>query len=333
MWLSNLPNPPLWQLSGIWTPAVNSHCGELFSLAALLCTQCRSLILLRLGSSAVSFVLFFLGPGVWFRALHPYLFSDMATPFEAANPDARRWERERQRRLVLDSPHTTAISSFHTTLASMLLTLQTGAEDALLSVLSLPETDATRVALESIKADVRGVLATSTSMFGRFLLAANYDTALVDQVMAMEEPFPGVSPAQMRAIRLQSAALIEESGRKMSCESAQSRLRRQQFTAASTAASSLPPLPALPAPVPAPRDGKALYACHACLVKGHWKGDGKCRPEDVRVHLARLSALVHPAGREEPPAPGTSGSGTELEFIYLCQCFVHVFVIHRHLSG
>jgi hypothetical protein len=224
----------------------------------------------------------------------------MATPFETANPDARRWE---QRRLVLDSPRTTAISSFHTTSASMLLTLQTGAEDALLAILSLPETNATRAALDSIKADLRGVLATSTSMFGRFLLAANYDTALVDQVMAMEEPFPGVSPAQMRAIRLQSAALREESGRKMSCDSAQSRLRRQQFAAASSAASSLPSLPPLPAPVPAPRDGKALYACHACNVKGHWKGDGKCRPEDVRTHLARLSALVHPAGGEEPPVP------------------------------
>ncbi len=136
----------------------------------------------------------------------------MATPFEVATPDARRWERERQRRLVLDSPRSTAISSFHSTSASMLLTLQTGAEDALLSIISLPETDATRVALESIQADLRGVLATCTSMFGRFLLAANYDNALVDQVMATEEPFPWVTPDQMRAIRLQSAALGEESG-------------------------------------------------------------------------------------------------------------------------
>jgi hypothetical protein len=246
----------------------------------------------------------------------------MATPFEVANPDARRWERERQRRLVLDSPRSTAISSFHTTSASMLLTLQTGAEDALLSVLSLPETNATRVALESIKADLCGVLATSTSMFSRFLLAANYDTALVDQVMAMEEPLPGVTPAQMRAIRLQSAALREESGWKMSRESAQTRLRRQQFAAASAAASTLLSLPALPAPVPAPRHGKALYACHACNVKGHWKGDGKCRPEDVRAHLARLSALVNPAGVEEPPAPGTSGSGTELVFIHVSALFM-----------
>jgi hypothetical protein len=226
-----------------------------------------------------------------------YLFSDMATPFEAAGLDARRWERERQRRLVLDSPGTTAISSFHATSVSMLLTLQTRAEDTFLSVLTLPKTDANRAVLESIKTDLRGVLATSTSMFGRFLLAVNYDTALVDQVMAMEEPFPGVSPAQMRAIRLQS-------GRKTPRESAQSRLRRQQFAAASAAASSLPRLPALLAPVPATRDGKLLYACHACNVKGHWKGDGKCHPEDVRAHLARLSALVHPAGGgSQPRAP------------------------------
>jgi hypothetical protein len=65
-------------------------------------------------------------------------------------------------------------------------------------------------------------------MFGHFLLAANYDTTLVDQVMAMEEPFPRVTPAQMRAIRLQSAALREETGQKMSCESAQACLRCHQ---------------------------------------------------------------------------------------------------------
>ncbi len=159
--------------------------------------------------------------GAGFGKFVSLVLSDMATPFEVATPDARKWERERQRRLVLDSPHSTAISAFHTTSASMLISLQTGAEDALLSITSLPETDATRPVLDSIKADLRGVLATSTSMFGRFLLAANYGTALVDQVMAMEEPFPGVTPAQMRAIRLQSAALREETGRKMSHESAQ----------------------------------------------------------------------------------------------------------------
>jgi hypothetical protein len=202
----------------------------------------------------------------------------MATPFEVATPDARKWESERQRQLVLDSPRSTAISAFHTISASMLLSLQTGAEDSLLSVTSLPETDTTRPVLDSISADLCGVLATSTSMFGHFLLAANYDTTLVDQVIAMEEPFPGVTPAQMRAVRLQSAALREETGRKMSRESAQACLQRHQYAAASAAASTLPSLLALPTPVPAPRDGKSLYACHACNVKGHWKGDGKCRP-------------------------------------------------------
>jgi hypothetical protein len=122
--------------------------------------------------------------------------------------------------------------------------------------------------------------------------------------------FLGVTPAQMMAIRLQSAALREETGRKMSRESAQERLRRQQYAAASAAASTLLSLPARPAPVPVPRDGKSLYACHACNVKGHWKGDGKCRPEDVRADLTRLSALVHPAP-----------TGTELIFI-CCQCFI-----------
>jgi hypothetical protein len=156
----------------------------------------------------------------------------------------------------------------------MLLSLQTGAQDAILSVTSLPETDATRPVLDFIKANLHGILSTSTSMF------------------------PGVTLAQM------------------SRESAQVRLRHQQYAAAPAAASSLPSLP-----VPAPRDEKSLYACHACNVKGHWKGDGKCRPEDVHAHLARLSALVHRAGVEEPPAPGTSGTGTELVFIS-CQCFI-----------
>ncbi len=87
------------------------------------------------------------------------------------------------------------------------LSLQTGEEDTLLSVMSPPGTDATREALTSIKTDLRGVLTACISLFDRFHRAANYDTALVDPVMATEEPFPGVTPVQIWAICLQSAAL------------------------------------------------------------------------------------------------------------------------------
>jgi hypothetical protein len=206
----------------------------------------------------------------------------------------------------------------------MLLTLPRGAEDALLTLATLPDADATREAVASIRADLRGVLNTSATLFGRVLLAASYDTALINEVMVAEEPIPGVSLAQLRAIHAQSAALKEESGRKATRESTQVRLRRQQFAAASATAASLPPAGqlALPAPVPAPHDGKAVYACHACNVKGHWKGDGKCRPEDVRAHLARLSTLVGSGALREPATPGTSGSGTELilSLSVICVC-------------
>jgi hypothetical protein len=42
------------------------------------------------------------------------------------------------------------------------------------------------------------------------------------------------------------------------------------------------------------------FACHACGVRGHWKGDqpSQCRPEDVRAHIARLTAMV---GQYGPP--------------------------------
>jgi hypothetical protein len=130
--------------------------------------------------------------------------------------------------------------------------------------------------------------------------------------------FSGVMPAQMGAIRLQSAALKEESGHKMTRESMQARLRCQQFMAASVAAASILPLQALPTPIPCPVSRKALYACHVCNVKGHWKGHGKFRPEDILAHLVPLLALIHPAAGD-PPAPGTSSSGTELKCVH-CSC-------------
>jgi hypothetical protein len=130
--------------------------------------------------------------------------------------------------------------------------------------------------------------------------------------------FPGVTPAQMGAILLQSAALKEESGHKMTRESMQARLHHQQFPASSVAVASISPLQALLAPIPMPRVRKALYACHACNVKGHWKGDRKCRPEDLRAHLACLLALVHQAA-VDPPAPGPSSSGTEVNCVH-CSC-------------
>ncbi len=99
----------------------------------------------------------------------------------------------------------------------------------------------------------------------------------------------------------------------MSLKSMKVCLRRQQFTAASAAGGSLSPLQALPAAVPAPCNRKSLYTCHTCNVKGHWKGDEKCRLEDVPAHLA---PLIHQAAAREILVPGTSVSGPEL--IFMC---------------
>jgi len=70
-----------------------------------------------------------------------------------------------------------------------------------------------------------------------------------------------------------------------------------------------PPYGFMPQPVPAfnrPVSDKERYPCRACGVRGHWRNDGKCKPEDVQAHLAKLAAAV-PSPMLSLPAPPSTG--------------------------
>jgi hypothetical protein len=149
--------------------------------------------------------------------------------------------------------------------------------------------------------------------FGRSMLAIQYDIDVVTEALVCEEPIPGLNPLIMRNVR--AAQALKEENSKKSRDSVAQRIRRSQYSAASLAAAALPAFPApvlaLPAlvPVAASRalDPRCTYPCHACGLKDHWKTDGKCKPEDVRAHLARLAVLISPAAGET--ADDSAGSG------------------------
>ncbi len=150
-------------------------------------------------------------------------------------------------------------------------------------------------------------------MFGRSMLAIQYDIDVVTEALVCKEPIPGLNPLIMRNVRATQA--LKEENSKKSRDSVAQRIRRSQYSAASSAAAALPAFPApvhaLLAPVPAAAsralDPQYAYPYHACGLKGHWKTYGKCKPEDMWAHLARLAALISPAAGET--ADDDAGSG------------------------
>ncbi len=235
----------------------------------------------------------------------------MATPYETLSPDHRKWERDRQRRLIADAPRTAAGAAFHATAASRFLALQTHIQDALLTHAEMTPVDGDCDRGTSVRNELRLALNMCAEMFGRSMLAIQYDKDVVTEALFCKEPIPGLNPLIMRNVRA-AQALKEENSKKSRVSVAQ-RIRRSQYSAASSAALPAFPAPvlALPALVPAAAsrapDPRCAYPCHACGLKGHWKTDGKCKPEDVRAHLARLAALISPAAGET--ADDGTGSG------------------------
>ena len=141
------------------------------------------------------------------------------------------------------------------------------------------------------------------------MLAARYDCATVQETMAAEEPIPGVNAATMRAVRNAHAARLAAATRAQEARSNRgmrnpynamnAALAATNATAGGSGQQSAQPRMDTPPPVPA-MNPRERFACHACGVRGHWKGDqpSQCRPEDVRAHIARLTAMV---GQYGPP--------------------------------
>jgi len=160
-------------------------------------------------------------------------------------------------------------------------------------------------------------------------MAGRFGCATVNDAMAAEEVVPGVAPAVMRSVRAAHAARLEADRR---AREAQARAitapqrRPQYYPQQPQVAAAAPPPPPPPSQPPAgpsqhqqlsqqqqqqqyqqqPTDPRQRYPCHLCGVRGHWRADNACRPEDVRANLARLAAMI-PAGQLALPAPADAG--------------------------
>ena len=156
-------------------------------------------------------------------------------------------------------------------------------------------------------------------------MAGRFGCATVNDAMAAEEVVPGVT----RSVRAAHAARLEADRR---AREAQARAitapqrRPQYYPQQPQVAAAAPPPPPPPSQPPAgpsqhqqlpqqqqqqqyqqqPTDPRQRYPCHLCGVRGHWRADNACRPEDVRANLARLAAMI-PAGQLALPAPADAG--------------------------
>jgi len=246
--------------------------------------------------------------------------------FENATPDARRAERDRQRRIILSLPRQTEIQKFLANQGNLLLDGQDKTQDALLALVDTD--DAAGIANDRSAAILRLALAELTDMFGRIVMAARFDISAVNDAMAQEELIPGVAPNVMRAVRTAHAARqeadrrVREAAANAAAKAAQPRrpnyyaqqnqaAAASQQSAAATQSSSQQPAAAPAAPAAPRQDPRQIFPCHTCNKRGHWKGEGLCLPEDIRANLARLSALVTP-GQLALPAPDGQGTSNHV---------------------
>lgn len=202
----------------------------------------------------------------------------MALPFEAATDDARRAERESQRRILAAFPRNGAAAEFLATTGSIMLDTVINMQDAIL-MLQDDKFDAGLARLRQATAD-------GLSTYGRIVMGARHSMAAVNEVSGIEEPIMGVDHNTARAIK--SAA-----------ETSTFRTRsafKRSFS------------DDMPKPVPAkmPRMDYT-FPCDACGIMGHWKREGKCKPEDVAKKLQMLAtAAALQAGVYIPPTNNTA---------------------------
>jgi hypothetical protein len=139
--------------------------------------------------------------------------------------------------------------------------------------------------------------------------------------MAAEEPIPGVNAATLRAVRTAHAA--RQAAATCAQEARNNRGSRNPYNVLNAALAAAnaggsgqqPAQPRMDAPPPVPAmNPRERFACHACGIRGHWKGDqpSQCRPEDVRAHIARLTGMI---GQYPPPLWANSPS------THLKECF------------
>ena len=230
----------------------------------------------------------------------------MALPFENMPLEARRVERERQRRLVFALSRTDATVDCLESMASDHLDRHFRLEDAVLAAGAPEVPPAER--LEAFLAAIRVAIPESTRHFGQLYAAARYGCSAVGDALHVDEDVPGLSGAQLKAIRTNH--LAEEQARTARPAAAAQPDRRRAMRNLASARATVAAMEtalAVPPPVAAPParsfDGRQVYRCNSCNQLGHWAQDNKCKPADVQANLARLTALLDP-----PPAPAAAAA-------------------------
>ena len=128
----------------------------------------------------------------------------MVLPFEEASPEDRHIERERQRRLVFALSRADPTADCLAASASNTLDHQFRLEDALLASTADAPPAAERLTI--LQAALRAALPEATALFGHSYAAARYGCDAVGQALHVDEDVPGLSAAQMKAIRAASVA-------------------------------------------------------------------------------------------------------------------------------
>ena len=208
-------------------------------------------------------------------------------------------------------PRSSGVAIFLAEMSDQLLEVQSSLEDILLIADTIVPHNDSQEKKATMMTGLRVLLPILQEAFGKVYMAATTDCASVVEAMHVDDPVPGVSVAQAKAIR----DLHKKKGdSRQKDRDAEAKLRnlQRQAEAATVAASKIFQSPSLPPPVPAGRptvaDGKSRFPCSACNKTGHWKDDGQCKPEDIRANVERLAALLLPRGQLALPSPSTSGS-------------------------
>ena len=192
--------------------------------------------------------------------------------------------------------------------------------------------------MEEVEDALRAAILRCQELFGQLYSVSVYGFSAVVQAIKEEVNIPGISPDQMKAIKVARVKELQaEADALARLQAERSRIgrERRQLAAATAAVAAVPESESsssLPKPVSAKAavaDGRSIYPCNACNVLGHWRQDNKCRPADIQANLRRLAALLpaSPAGPQLAlPAPSPSSSG----MIFV---FVHCFSLYFPFRG
>jgi hypothetical protein len=250
--------------------------------------------------------------------------------FRTATQEDRMAERERQRHLLANIPRTPT-ATYLSCRASGLYDTQLRIEDALIAMKAVPTMPVHDYGCKAAVRHLTNAIPLIPAEIGNLLLAAKYDIDSVAEAADADEYLPGVSTALQRAAKTLHKQK-EEAAKKAQEDFAKLQQRRRlqanavalQQTQAATAVQPASAPASAAATVAAAATGGASaafphpvnafhhsrYPCDACGKHGHWKSEGKCKPEDLTAFATTLAAAASSAAASLlalPAPPGTPG--------------------------